>query len=108
MAVQGRKIPELVDRWLDDPYFNRPLPRWHPRGVPPDRFLGDALQVAVDSGWTVRDLLCSATHFVAEMVVRTFQHSLPKETRIDEIVVTGGGQQNGMLLREIAGNWPVL
>ena len=26
---------------------------------------------------------------------------LPEDARLDEIVVTGGGQQNGMLLREI-------
>ncbi len=100
-AVQGRRIRELLDHWLADPYFDRPLPRWHPRGVPAERFLSDALQTAVESGWSVGDLLCTATHLIAEMIAATLSQRLPKDARIDEIVVTGGGQQNGMLLREI-------
>lgn len=101
LAVQGQRIPELVEHWLGDPYFDRPLPRWHPRGVRPERFLTDALQMAVDSGWSVRDLLCSATHFIAEMIALALRRRLPEDARIDQIMVTGGGQENGMLLREI-------
>lgn len=102
LAVQGRRICELIDHWLGDPYFDRPPPRWHPRGVRPERFLTDSLQMAVDSGWSVQDLLCSATHFVAEAVAQTLRRRLPEDAMIDEILVTGGGQQNGLLLREIS------
>jgi anhydro-N-acetylmuramic acid kinase len=101
LAVQGRRIDELIEHWSADPYFERPLPRWHPHGVRPERFLTDALQMAVDRGWSVRDLLCSATHFLAEMVARALSRRLPSDARVDQIVVTGGGQQNGMLLREL-------
>jgi len=101
MAVQGRRISELIDHWLSDPYFDRPLPRWHPQGVRPERFLTDALQMAVKSGWSIRDLLCSATHFIAETVSMGLRRHLPDDARVDQIVVTGGGQQNGMLLAEI-------
>jgi len=108
MAVQGRKIPELVEHWLRDPYFERPLPRWSPRGVRPERFLMDAMQMAVDAGWSVRDLLCTATHFVAEAVSTSIRRRLPDDQPIDQLVVTGGGQHNGMLLREIAARLPRL
>ena len=101
LAVQGRQIPELLDHWLADPCFVHPLPRWHPRGVRPERFLTDSVQMAVDNGWAVRDLLCSATHFLAETVARTFLRRLPQDAHVEEIVVTGGGQHNGLLLREI-------
>lgn len=101
LAVQGRRIPELIEHWLSDPYFDRPLPRWHPRGVRPERFLTDAVQMAVDSGWSVRDLLCSAAHFIAEAIASALRRRLPQDARIDEIVMTGGGQHNGLLLREI-------
>jgi anhydro-N-acetylmuramic acid kinase len=106
LAVQGRRIPELIEHWLSDPYFERPLPRWHPRGVRPHRFLADALQMAVDYGWSVRDLLCTATHFVAETIAAAIRRRLPEGAVIDEIVLTGGGEQNGMLLREIATRLP--
>ncbi len=102
MAVQGRRVDELIEHWLKDPYFDRPLPRWHPRGVPPERFLTDSLQMAVKSGWSIRDLLCSATHFVAEAIGKALRKRLPEDARIDQVVITGGGRQNGMLLREIA------
>jgi len=102
LAVQGRRIEKLLGHWLSDPYFARPLPRWHPRGVRPERFLADALQMAVDSGWSVRDLLCTATHFIAETVASAIEKRLPEDARIDQLIVTGGGQQNGMLLREIS------
>ena len=100
-AVQGHRIEELIGHWMRDPYFDVPPPRWHPRGVRPERFLGDALQMAVKADWSVRDLLCTATCFIAEMIADTLARRLPEDAEFDEIIVTGGGQQNGMLLREI-------
>lgn len=101
MAAQGRRLAPLVDRWLQDPCFHGPLPRWHPRGVRPERFLTEGLQMAVESHWSVRDLLCSATHFLAESVALALRKALPEDAALDEIIVTGGGRHNGMLLREI-------
>jgi len=106
LAVQGQRLAALLEHWLADPFFRRSIPRWHPRGVPPDRFLLDALQMAVQSGWSVRDLLCTATHFVAESIAQAAARDLPSDAAIDELVITGGGQQNGMLLRELSALFP--
>jgi anhydro-N-acetylmuramic acid kinase len=106
LAVQGRRIPELQELWLRDPYFRRPLPRWQPRGVRPERFLLDAIQMAVDRGWSIRDMLCTATHFIAETVALAVRRCLPGEVAVDQMVLTGGGQHNGMLLREIVARLP--
>jgi len=101
LAVQGKRIKELVDHWMHDSYFDCPPPRWHPHGVRPERFLADALTMAVAADWSVRDLLCTATHFIAEMIAQTLGRRLPEDAAIDEIIVTGGGQHNGLLLHEI-------
>lgn len=106
LAVQGVQLPELIEHWLNDPYFRMPLPRWQPRGVRPERFLADAMHLAVEHGWSVRDLLCTATHFLAELLARTITRRLPEDIRFGEVVLTGGGQQNGMLLREIGNRLP--
>ena len=106
LAVQGRQIGELVDHWLADPYFERPLPRWHPHGVRPERFLTESLQMAVQRHWSIQDLLCSATHFIAETVSRAIRRRLPDDAKVGQMVLTGGGQHNGMLLREIASRLP--
>lgn len=106
LAVQGQQIPELLRHWLLDPYFERSLPRWHPRGVRPERFLSDAMRLAVDSHWSVRDLLCTATHFIAETIRRAVERRLPVSPALDQVILAGGGQNNGMLLREIAARLP--
>jgi anhydro-N-acetylmuramic acid kinase len=99
--VQGKQLPELLQHWMSNAYFDCPPPRWHPRGLRPERFLAEAVQMAVAADWSVRDLLCTATHFLAEMIARTLHRRLPEGGAIDEIIVAGGGQHNGMLLREI-------
>jgi len=101
LAVQGCCIPQLLEHWLADSYFERPLPRWHPRGVSPDRYLTESLQLAVENDWSVRDLLCTATHFLAQTIGLAIGRRLPDDAQVDEIVVAGGGQHNGMLLHEI-------
>ncbi len=106
LGVQGRRIGELLDRWLADPYFDPPPPRWHPYGVDATRFFRKAMEDAVDAGWSVRDMLCSATHFIAETTVRAIQRCCPAPVPPAPILICGGGQQNGMLLREIAARLP--
>ena len=86
MAAQGRRLGPLIDRWLLDPGFHTPLPRWHPRGVRPDvPRRGPATAVA--SGWSVRDLLCTATHFIAETVALALRKTLPEDAPLDELIV---------------------
>ena len=106
LAVQGRKIPQLLAHWLQDPYFKTPLPRWHPRGVPPERFLADSMEMALRSDWSVQDLLCTATHFVAETIAMAVRRRFDDEASVQRVLVTGGGQHNGMLLREIGTRLP--
>jgi anhydro-N-acetylmuramic acid kinase len=68
----------------------------------------DSMHMAIKAGWSVRDLLCTATHFVAEAVTSSIRRRLPDDLPIDQLVVTGGGQHNGMLLREIGARLPRL
>ena len=72
----------------------------------PERFLADAVDLAKRHGWSVRDLLCSATHLIAETAGRAVARRLPEATRPTEIVVSGGGQHNGLLLRETGARVP--
>ena len=101
LAVQGRHIRELLDHWMRDIYFDRPLPRWHPRGVRPERFLNEPLQWAIGRGWSIRDMLCTATHFVAAAGAKAIAKLAPMHDHPFEIIAAGGGQNNGLLLREI-------
>lgn len=105
LAVQGRQIPDLVEHWLTDPYFRRPVPRWHPLGSRHEHELNQTVRMAVEAGWSVRDLLCTACHFIAEVTAQAIKQRLP-QAPINEIILCGGGQQNGMLLRGLAARLP--
>ena len=108
LAVQGRRIDELVEHWLQDPYFKRLPPRWHPLGCRHERELAQTVQMAVEAGWNVRDLLCTGCHFIAETCARAIRQRLLQTPPIDELLLTGGGQHNGMVLRELAARLPEL
>ncbi len=106
LAVQGKKIPDLIDHWLGDPYFKKSLPRWYALGVQPNDELQETVRMAVDCGWTIRDLLCTATHFIAECVKQAIVDRLPADPPTEEILIAGGGAQNGMLIKEIRARLP--
>ena len=106
LAVQGKKVKPLLEHWLADPIFDRPLPRWQPHGVRVERFLNDAVRMAIEADWSVRDLLCTATHLIAESIAHTLQRRLPEDLPVKQILLTGGGRFNGMLLRELAARLP--
>ena len=57
--------------------------------------------MAVEFDWSVRDLLCTATHFLAQAIAQARARRLPEDAAVDEVVVTGGGQFNGMSARVI-------
>ena len=99
LAVQGRKIPELLHLWLSSPVFASNT--WRPFGVSATPFVYESLRDAVQNNWSLSDLLCTATHFLAESVARALQHRLPASDRVEKIVLTGAGCRNGMLLREL-------
>lgn len=106
LAVQGKRVQPLLEHWLTDPIFERPLPRWQPHGVRIERFLNDAIRMAIEADWSVRDLLCTATHLVAESIADTLNRRLPEDLPVKKIILTGGGRANGMLLRELESHLP--
>ena len=106
LAVQGRCLSDLIEMWLKDSYFQQPPPRWRPLGVRPNTELNKTVEMAIESGWSIRDLLCTATHFISEIVRRAVADWLPGEPPVTEVLIAGGGQSNGMLLGEIAVRLP--
>jgi anhydro-N-acetylmuramic acid kinase len=102
LAVQGQRIDELLDHWLADPELTGPDA--FPRRVSHfsiGRFVKSGLELSAASG-SVRDLLCTSTYLVAETACRAIARRLPNEPAIDEVIVTGGGQHHGLLMKELA------
>jgi anhydro-N-acetylmuramic acid kinase len=101
LAVQGRPLAELLAAWLHAPLLTGPLPRWQPAGIRPEEFLEGPLSRPHAAGARTQDLLCTATHFVAASIAAALARDLPRREVLDEVLVAGGGQQNGLLIREL-------
>ncbi len=96
LAVQGRRVDELVRLWLDQSdTFDFPSECDSPQ------MLRSAVAMAVERGWSVHDMLCSASHFVAESAARALGR-LVRETEPTEVILSGGGLANGLILRQLS------
>jgi anhydro-N-acetylmuramic acid kinase len=95
-AVQGCCIEPLLERWLTHPYLQRRPPKSLPRHRFGEDFIVQAVQQARQMKWSLHDLLCTATHFVAHGVTSGVQQFLPKASPA-RVLLSGGGVRNGFL-----------
>ena len=51
-------------------------------------------------------MLCTANHLIAREIAETIRHRLPVSPAVDEVVLSGGGQQNGLLVHLLAEQLP--
>ncbi|MCS6977385.1 MAG: anhydro-N-acetylmuramic acid kinase [Gemmatales bacterium] len=98
-AVQGRHLPELLDRWLLHPGITSRPPKALHRAYFAETFARQTAALAQQKGWTAHDLMCTATHLVARAVADSVQRFSPREFRPARAILTGGGVRNGMLWR---------
>jgi anhydro-N-acetylmuramic acid kinase len=96
-AVQGRCLDELLQRWLAHPVLKRRPPKCIPGDEFGSDFLQQSLQQARDAEHPLHDVLCTATHFVAQAVVAAIRDFLP--TAPTRVILSGGGVRNGFLWR---------
>jgi anhydro-N-acetylmuramic acid kinase len=98
-AVQGKCLEPLLQNWLHHPYLQRRPPKSLPRHLFGDDFAAAAVQQVRQFGGSLHDLLCTATHFVARGITTAVRRFLPSGSRIDRVLLSGGGVRNGLLWR---------
>ncbi|HZU35931.1 MAG TPA: anhydro-N-acetylmuramic acid kinase [Gemmataceae bacterium] len=96
-AVQGRCIEPLLNRWLGHPFLQRRPPKSVPRNGWGQTFAVQAVQQARQMNWSLHDLLCTATHFVAASIVQSIRRFLPVSGQRIHVLLSGGGVRNGLL-----------
>lgn len=97
-AVQGRCIEPLLQRWLGHPYLQKRPPKSLPRQTFGDEFAHQAVVQARQLHWGLHDLLCTATHFVADGIALALARYLPPAQAPRRVLISGGGTRNGLLL----------
>ncbi len=98
LAAQGRLRVEYLDAWLSNPGVKVPAYLWHPHGID-QRTVAAAILQRVQAGALTRaDALCTAIHWVAQAIAERLGQSLPLSPRLAEIVLTGRGRHNRLLI----------
>lgn len=96
-AVQGRCVESLLEKWCALPYLKRRPPKsLSPHGLVQD-LVAQAVQLARDGQCQLHDLLCTATHVVAQSITLSLHRFLPKFQERTHVLLSGGGARNGFL-----------
>jgi anhydro-N-acetylmuramic acid kinase len=93
-AVQGRCIEPLLERWLNHPLIQKRPPKSISCQAFGEEFVAQAVQMSRQNGWSLHDLLCTATHFAARSILSALRF-LPEPPA--RILLSGGGVRNGFL-----------
>jgi anhydro-N-acetylmuramic acid kinase len=102
LASQGRSIPALVDDLMRDPYLRLAPPKSTGREYYGAAFLAKVLALGGRHRAKPDDLIRAATIFTALSVVDALHRFVVPKTRIHQLIVSGGGAQNPLILAQIS------
>ena len=94
-AVQGRCLEPLLQRWMQNHFFQRRPPKCLPRHEFGPDFLNHAIEQAKRINGNLHDVLCTMTHFIAHAIVHSLQNYLPAMPA--RVLLSGKGVRNGFL-----------
>lgn len=106
LALKGRLIPTLLAKMLHHPYLNM-LP---PKTAGREQF-GAAFADGIHA-WAKRnrarpdDVVRTATMFTSLSIVDAFQRFILPRTRVDQLIVAGGGARNPLMMLQLAAVLP--
>ena len=95
-AASGRVLPELLDRLLAHPFFDRPPPKSCGR----EEFNLEWLMASLPAGGDAGDVQATLSETTARSVARSLHRYLPD---CEDLVVCGGGVHNHDLMRRLRG-----
>ena len=98
-AAQGRANERLLDGWLQHPFFEQPPPKSTGREMFGERFFTRTLAELTRARATKFDALATFTEFTARSIARNYSLHLPAPP--DDVVLTGGGAANPVLVESI-------
>jgi anhydro-N-acetylmuramic acid kinase len=100
-ARRGKPVTRVLDALLADPYFAEPPPKSTGR----ERFgieFADRLIVLVrQAGGSDNDAVATATTLTAETVARALERWTPDQGGEAELVISGGGARNPVLVERL-------
>jgi len=106
LAQQGRSIPALLDELMRDPYLKLPPPKSTGREYYGRAYLEKFLRLGRRHKAKPKDLIRAATVFTALSIVDALNRFVLPKTRIRQLIVSGGGAHNPLILAQLAAALP--
>jgi anhydro-N-acetylmuramic acid kinase len=106
LASQGRSIPALLDDLLRDPYLKLAPPKSTGREYYGHAYLKKILELGRRHRAKPDDLIRAATIFTALSVVDALNRFVIPKTRIHQLIVSGGGAHNPLILAQLSAALP--
>jgi anhydro-N-acetylmuramic acid kinase len=102
LAQQGRAIPALLDELMRDPYLKLAPPKSTGREYYGRAYLEKFLRLRRRHKAKPNDLIRAATIFTALSIVDALNRFVLPKTKIDQLIVSGGGAKNPLILAQLA------
>ena len=106
LAQKGRSIPALLDELMRDPYLRLAPPKSTGREYYGRTYLQNLLTLARRHRAKPNDLVRAATIFTALSVVDALHRFVLPKTKIHQLIVSGGGAHNPLILAQLAAALP--
>lgn len=105
-AQLGRALPKLVDELMRDPYLRVKPPKSTGREYFGKKYVQRLLALGRKHGARPNDLIRAATVFTALSVVDALHRFVLPRTKIRELIVSGGGARNPLIVGQISAALP--
>jgi anhydro-N-acetylmuramic acid kinase len=106
IALNGRTIPELLVRLMHDPYLRKKPPKTAGREQFGQAFAEGLLSWGKQHHAGPADLVRTATIFTSMSIADAFRRFILPRTDIEELIVSGGGAHNPLMMAQLAASLP--
>ena len=106
LASRGRTIPALLDELLGDPYLRIAPPKSTGREYYGAAYVKKLLALGRRHGAKPNDLIRAATIFTALTVVDALHRFVLPKTKVQQLIVSGGGARNPLILAQLSAALP--
>jgi anhydro-N-acetylmuramic acid kinase len=106
LASQGRSLPALLDDLLRDPYLKLVPPKSTGREYYGHAYLKKLFTLGRRHRAKPNDLIRAATIFTALSVVDALNRFVLRKTKIHQLIVSGGGARNPLILAQLSAALP--
>ncbi|EJL22529.1 anhydro-N-acetylmuramic acid kinase [Brevibacillus sp. BC25] len=98
LAAGGTVSSVLLEKWMQDPYYQIKPPKSTGREVYGKAFAQELFHDANQLGISQTDLLATVTALTATTIANAYMQFVLPTTKVEEVIVSGGGAHNQTLL----------